>query len=560
MNTLKQLIGVILTLVVIISACLAFSVTRLDKVSSDLTAIQSSRYLSAQLADELRQSSDDLTRLARLYVISVDPMWEQQYFDVLNIRNGKTPRPEGYEKVYWDFLAAGIQPEKRSDGATEISLLDMMKNAGFTEKELGLLEEASNNSDDLVRTETVAMNMVKGLYQDAQGGYTLKKAPDLETARMMLHDADYHLYKAKIMKPVNDFLYSLDERTQRQVDEAMQQRLIWQKFLLLSSALMMIAAIASLWLIYRWINNRLGSEAHVLVEIVREIASGDMRRTLVSCSKNKNSVMNALNDMVYQMSGSVSQVRLNAQAVAAGSARISDGNVELRQRTEKQARSIENTVSSMEQMDTTVKHNATNASEANQLTRDARDVALKGGKVVGEVIETMKEINASSQTIANIINVIDDIAFQTNLLALNAAVESARAGEQGRGFAVVASEVRTLAQRSAGAAEEVKSHITNSVSRVDLGSKLVDEAGKTMSDIVDSITRVNEIMDDISTASSEQSLGVAQTAITIGDIDRATQQNASMVEKNATASIDLNTQSQQMLEAVAVFKIKEVDD
>ena len=257
--------------------------------------------------------------------------------------------------------------------------------------------------------------------------------------------------------------------------------------------------------------------------------------------------------LLSRMDGIVSMVRDSADSVATASAQIAQGNLDLSERTEQQAAALEKTAASMEQFGSAVKQNADNARQANHLALGACEVAVKGGAVVGQVVETMKGIDASSKMIAEIISVIDGIAFQTNILALNAAVEAARAGEQGRGFAVVAAEVRNLAGRSAEAAKQIKTLIGASVEQVGKGSALVDQAGATMAEIVGSIKRVTDIMGEISAASAEQSAGVAQIGEAVSQLDQATQQNAALVEQSAAAAQSLKDQAQQLVQAVAVF-------
>ncbi len=251
----------------------------------------------------------------------------------------------------------------------------------------------------------------------------------------------------------------------------------------------------------------------------------------------------------------ISQIREATDKVNTGASEIASGNADLSARTESQASSLEETASSMEELTSTVKQNAENARQANQLVVSASDVAVKGGKVVGQVVDTMASIKDSSRKISDIISVIDGIAFQTNILALNAAVEAARAGEQGRGFAVVAAEVRNLAQRSAGAAKEIKSLIEDSVDKVDVGGKLVDEAGKTMDEIVNSVKRVTDIMSEIAAASQEQSAGIEQVNQAVGQMDEATQQNAALVEQAAAAAESLQDQAAKLAQAVSVFNL-----
>ncbi|MBI2746498.1 MAG: chemotaxis protein [Burkholderiales bacterium] len=268
-------------------------------------------------------------------------------------------------------------------------------------------------------------------------------------------------------------------------------------------------------------------------------------------------VAQTLKTTLQRMESAVASVRTSASSMDVACAEIASGNQDLSARTENQASALEETAASMEELSSTVKQNADNARQANQLAQSASTVAVQGGEVVAQVVDTMKGINDSSKKIADIISVIDGIAFQTNILALNAAVEAARAGEQGRGFAVVASEVRSLAGRSADAAKEIKTLITDSVGRVEQGSALVDQAGSTMSEVVASIRRVTDIMGEISAASSEQNKGVSQVGEAVTQIDQATQQNAALVEEMAAAASSLKSQAQELVQAVSVFKVSQ---
>jgi methyl-accepting chemotaxis protein len=291
-----------------------------------------------------------------------------------------------------------------------------------------------------------------------------------------------------------------------------------------------------------------------------QVADGDLSSRVRATGRNEIALLlQALDRMSDRLTTVVSNVRQNSESVATASAQIAQGNQDLSERTEQQASSLQETAASMEQLGSTVERNADNAKQANRLAQGASAVAVKGGDVVGQVVETMKGINDSSKKIADIISVIDGIAFQTNILALNAAVEAARAGEQGRGFAVVASEVRSLAQRSAAAAKEIKTLIGVSVERVEQGTFLVDQAGATMTEIVASIRRVTDIMGEISAASLEQSNGVAQVGDAVSQMEQATQQNAALVEESAAAAESLKSQAQQLVQAVAVFKIAQGD-
>jgi methyl-accepting chemotaxis protein len=314
------------------------------------------------------------------------------------------------------------------------------------------------------------------------------------------------------------------------------------------------AALSGLW-VARAILGQLGGEPVDAAALASAIAAGDLSQTVKVKDADTISLMARLDAMQKSLKDVVYGVRQNAEGVATASAQIAQGNQDLSQRTEEQASALQQTAATMEQLSTTVRNNTDSAKQANQLAQGASVVAAQGGEVVGQVVSTMQGISDSSRKIGDIIGVIDGIAFQTNILALNAAVEAARAGEQGRGFAVVASEVRSLAQRSAEAAKEIKALIGRSVEQVEQGTLLVDRAGKTMGEIVGSIRRVSDIVAEITSASVEQSSGISQVGDAVGQMDQATQQNAALVEESAAAAESLKGQAQQLVQAVAVFKL-----
>ncbi len=325
--------------------------------------------------------------------------------------------------------------------------------------------------------------------------------------------------------------------------------------MLLLAALVLLLGAATTWIITRSITRALGGEPAYASAIAREIASGNLAVALQLRPGDDSSLLANMDTMRTALAQVVQRVRSSSESVASASTEIAQGNQDLSARTESQASALEETAASMEQLSSTVRHNADNAQQANQLAHSASQVAQQGGSVVAQVVTTMQGIRTASQRIADIIGVIDGIAFQTNILALNAAVEAARAGEQGRGFAVVASEVRSLAGRSAQAAREIKALIEDSSAQVQQGTQWVDSAGRTMAEVVASIARVTDIMGEISAASREQSQGVAQVGEAVMQMDQATQQNAALVEQMAAAASSLRHQSHDLVQAVAVFRL-----
>ncbi len=373
----------------------------------------------------------------------------------------------------------------------------------------------------------------------------------------LLNDIDGPLYDD--IDPIGSKIAELVELQLRvaKSDTAMSV-VVYQNARALSLTMIGVAlavAVVSGLLITRSLVGALGAEPAELNDAARRVAAGDLRPAPGLEQAPKGSVLASLGDMQRSLAGIVGQVRGGSYGVATASAQIAQGNLDLSSRTEEQASALEQTAATMEQLSSTVRNNADNAREASRLAQAAAGVATQGGQVVGQVVNTMQGISDSSRRIGDIIGVIDGIAFQTNILALNAAVEAARAGEQGRGFAVVAAEVRSLAQRSAEPAQDIKTLIGRSVEQVEQGTVLVDEAGKTMDEIVGSIRRVSDIVAEISAASAEQSTGVQQVGDAVGQMDQVTQQNAALVEESAAAAEGLRRQAQQLVEAVAVFRL-----
>ncbi|ANH75694.1 hypothetical protein ACS15_5816 [Ralstonia insidiosa] len=333
-------------------------------------------------------------------------------------------------------------------------------------------------------------------------------------------------------------------------EDAQRSRLL----MMVMAAVGAVLGIVLGFVIARRLSRQLGGEPSYAADVARRIAGGDLAVQVQTRPGDRSSMLFAMSQMQQQLTGTISNIKSSADSIASATKQIAAGNADLSQRTEEQASSLEETASSMEELTSIVKQNADNARQASVLAGSASDIAVKGGEVVGRVIETMSGINASSKKIADIIGVIEGIAFQTNILALNAAVEAARAGEQGRGFAVVAGEVRSLAQRSATAAKEIKELIGDSVGRVRNGSALVSEAGGVIEEVVVAVKRVTDIMGEISAASDEQSSGIEQVNQAVNQMDEVTQQNAALVEQAAAAALSLEEQAHLLRNAVSAFR------
>lgn len=464
--------------------CIAALAILTQRTQRRLTAANENRLRSYQLAAELKQSSEDLTRLARTYVVTGDTRYEQAYWDVLAVRNGEKPRPDG----------------------TTAPLRDLMREAGFTEAEFAELKKAEDNSNALVTSETIAMNAVKGLYDDGRGNYTKPGEPDPEMARRILHDEKYHRDAASIMGPIQQFESLLDARTLAAVEKHAEQRdrLFWLTVSTIPAILLLGAG--GVWMIK--------------FRIARPL----------------NAVISHLHGTAKSLGQAIEQIASAGQSLANGASA--------------QAASLQETSASLEEMSGMTKRNADHAQSAKSLATLTRESAETGATDMREMSAAMDEIKSSSDNIAKILKTIDEIAFQTNILALNAAVEAARAGEAGMGFAVVAEEVRSLAQRSADAARETATRIDESIQRSERGVEISRKVASSLEDIVLKARQVDELIADIATASVEQNQGILQLNTAVVEIDRVTQANASSAEESASGAQELAAQARGLRKSV----------
>ena len=389
--------------------------------------------------------------------------------------------------------------------------------------------------------------------------YALSRAELVKTLRSgKVDDATDYLLN-QFQKPQLDYFHAAEALIKYQEDlmrtDSAQMEADISNAVALTAGLTLVALGIAL-LISVFITRSITAPVSQAVEIATSVSQGNLSTSIeVHGTDETGQLLTALKNMQTELVRLVRHVRQSSNTVANASAEIAQGNQDLSARTSSQASTLEETAATMEELSSQVKNNADNARQANQMAASASSVAARGGEVVGRVVDTMKEINESSRKIADIIGVIDSIAFQTNILALNAAVEAARAGEQGRGFAVVASEVRSLAGRSAAAAKEIKTLINTSVERVEHGAALVDDAGTTMTEVVSSIRRVSDLVGEISSASDEQAAGAAQIGEAVTEMDQVTQQNAALVEEMAAAASSLKGQAHDLVEVVSVFEL-----
>jgi len=577
--TIKNLFLALLAALTLLLCLVLLSVISLKSASDEVARSADLRYRSYLLADELRQSSDDLTRLARTYAVTGDAKYEKQYFDILDIRNGKKPRPEHYERIYWDFVAAGIDKPK-PDGATA-SLQALMKEAGFSEQEFAKLKEAQNNSDALVKNETIAMNAVKGLFDDGTGQFTKKGDPDLELARKLTHDENYHKYKAQVMKPVDEFLELLDKRTSAAAEQAKQAETrmqYWVTGLVLFSLAFLVVALLT---VYRRIIAALGGEPAVASEVVKQVAAGDLSVEIPVANTDSTSLLAAMKVMQSNLQKLIGEIQTNADMVASAAKKMTIAAEDVAWSSNQQSASSQEIAAAMEQLTVSINLMSDSANRAQTISGDSELLMNETSGVVSEAVnriakiatvveqasQTVRTLGQESENISKIVLVIKEVADQTNLLALNAAIEAARAGEQGRGFAVVADEVRRLAERTTQSTQEITTMISSmqssardavtciedTVANVNEGVILTKRVGESVSRLGASSHEVKGIIIDVSSALREQNAASNEIARNVEQIAQTGERNSGAVGAVAKAATELQQLANSLTDSARHF-------
>ncbi|MBL0592765.1 methyl-accepting chemotaxis protein [Aeromonas veronii] len=528
------------------------------------------QYVSYLLADELRQSSDDLTRLGRTYVITKDPAYEQQYMRILAIRNGEQPRPDGYNRIYWDFVAANSQ-NPRPDSNVRRGLIDLMKDAGFTDGELAKLNEAKNNSDALVNTEVAAFKLV----QQTDGDPVANQ----QKAIAMMHDKAYHQNKGRIMSPIDDFYVMMEQRNHEAVESAIANTdMLRYLFIALGLVLMFF-----LWRTYRSLLDLVGTSVEQLKTDLHMMAEGDFSRPIKVPAGSKESLIGLLGGMQTTLKGIIAKVSHSTEELSHSADSIAQIAEQTAQFATDQQTSTQTMAAAIEELVVSISHLSDNATHADELSKVSANTLEEGSGViketlgsienisttVGDAASTISELNGHTQQISEIIGVIRGIADQTNLLALNAAIEAARAGEQGRGFAVVADEVRNLASRSAASTQQITGMISkiqsgadasirsmeNTVNNVSRGVTLANQTGEAIASIQSHASNLTGLMGEISHTLREQSTAANEVVSTVGNITSLSEQSGDAARHVSQEAAKLKQLSRVLRQEMGHFKL-----
>ncbi|WP_198780384.1 methyl-accepting chemotaxis protein [Shewanella putrefaciens] len=552
----------------LITALLSFNVTSRIDLFNEAASI---RYQSYQIADELRQSSDDLTRLARTYAVTGDDKYEKMYMDILAIRNGEKPRPEKYHQIYWDLvLSYGDKP--KPDGA-RVAIKTQMQSLGFSDEEFRYLEQAQQNSDALVALEVKAMNAVKGIFMDPNTQtYSVKGEPNLAMARELLHSDQYHREKAKIMQPIDEFFTALDKRTEGEVNnrlDSLHAALNWSQLVLF---IVILVAVGGFIIVKSRIVTPIVQTCRELLDI--QHSKNLARRISVTTQGEIGEIVSQINLFIASLASSLSTTDGIAREVAELANQTKTSIQVSRESSNRVVKELDASASAMEEMTTTLVHVSESTSNAEMRAAENEAHVGVGQQTVAEalsamaVLETeftntqdsMQHLVSQSTQVSNVLSVIKAIAEQTNLLALNAAIEAARAGEQGRGFAVVADEVRSLAQRTQDSTKEIDDIVASLQNRTNQVGTSVTQAATLMQKASTELQRIVTVFEDIrhstaaihginsqvATSTEEQSLVSKDIATSLVVIRDNSREVSKIIEQIESTSISLDNQSQML--------------
>lgn len=559
--------GTVLSVIAFVLIALLFM--GLSMVANTINSVNQNRYDSYLLADELRQSSDDLTRLARTYVVTMDDHYKEQYFAILAIRNGERARPEEYNRIYWDFVLPGTRAP-RPDSGMRTPLTDLMREEGFTDGEMAKLDEAKRNSDGLVNTEVKAFSLI----DEAKKGHPEAQAAAIQ----MMHDTTYHTNKAHIMQPIDEFYVMLDARTHQEVADA-NKHAFWLKMAFIPVGLLLLV---SVYLTFSSLRVLLGGTMLELQQYIGRLASGNFS-TLIATPRNPGSLVALLAAMQGTLADIFKDVHQATQQLRHSAQDISGIATESAHVATNQQSGTEMMASAVEQLVVSINRLSTHAQDAERLGKASSDALATGAQVidstlssirgisstVGDASSSLTELNTHAQKISDIIEVIRGIAEQTNLLALNAAIEAARAGDQGRGFAVVADEVRNLARRSAQSTEQITEMISKiqavadvsigkmetTVNNVTRGVTLAGEAGQAVNEIMKNAGGLLTLIAEMSHALKEQntvSHEVAQTVNQIAEQAADSRSKAGQTSQEAEKLLSLSAHLGKSLERITL--------
>lgn len=550
--SMRQIVSALSVVVALLLALLiALSVAASE--AEDRVAIASERREQTQrLVAELRQGTDDLSRLARSFVATGEYQAERQYQAIAEIRDGRRPRPEHYERIYWDLVDADGRPP-RPDSAVIVPLGELMQQAGFSRDEMAKVEEVRSRSGAVLAIELRAMELVRRHTRDRVLIDAALREDPLQQARRLLHDPRYELARAAMMRPLEALQAMLDTRTRADILQARQARQRLDTVVAAVGGLLLLVMIVSVASLYRLVTGPLSQAA----QVASRVAKGDLCGRIDGGFQGETGqLLSSLQDMRQGLSHLVREVRHGARVMRGSAGEIAEGALNLTTRATQQAGSLQQAAAAMEQLNQAVQQSADRAQQACSLTRSAAQAALEGGVAVSEMVGNMHAVHLAAGRIEEIVAKLDGLSSQTNLLALNAAVEAAHAGTHGQAFSVVADEVRQLARRSADAAQEIRALLNDAMARINQGSRRAQTAGRSMQGVVAQVGRLNQLIGEVASASSQQSAGARRISQSVSAIDQATQRNVLLVQQSSAAAEAMRLATERMAALMARFRLE----